>query len=785
MYSLKSLTAKITAVVVVLVAVIALFNTGLVAYFSAVVNGQMTALSDDVRRIIGEKDAFIGDLVSDTTEAQVSLLAAEHDAAVARAKGESLAERRHIAGVHAGISESATTMIRTAMMSGQASTAEDIMDTLAEVPDVLSIGLWRIDGQRAFSDNATITEVNERLGTDFFQPHAREAPEFIDGDRAEALRRAVENTDAGAVLASALTDAQGEVRPVLYSYAVLTNDIGCQSCHGGGDTPRGVLEVAVSRAALIAAEADAQARLSDLEALQAKEMAALRTTADAKAASVRRQSQTYAQEINSRVDGLHDTQSRSTSLQMIVNPLATVIGLALIILVLRWLLSRPIRAMTATMDRLADNDLDVEVPHRDRADEIGEMAAAVQVFKDNALKLKQMAAEQDALHRRNARKVKTEMMALTNALDEEVNGAIAIVQKQAESMRDAAVRMADSVNQAGQRAAAASNASHESATSVDAVAAAAEEMARSIAEISHQVSGASGVAHRAVQEAENTNARIQGLAEAANQIGDVVNLISDIAKQTNLLALNATIEAARAGEAGKGFAVVASEVKTLANQTASATEDIANQVGSMQAATREAVDAIQGIVSVIGEMNEITTAVSAAVEQQTASTGEISQNAQQAARSTQDASDNITEVTGSTDVTGRQAENVRRAADEVSDRIRQMQEALERIMHAGDDAERRDGALVTVNVAVSVDMGAGDTRSCLLHELSRTGVGTLDRSLEAERGHEFSMNLPGLGRFNGSVVARTESSTHIRLDVESQAAELNAFIRERSLNIAA
>ncbi|MBB4266857.1 methyl-accepting chemotaxis protein [Roseospira visakhapatnamensis] len=435
--------------------------------------------------------------------------------------------------------------------------------------------------------------------------------------------------------------------------------------------------------------------------------------------------------------------------------------------------SNPIVAMTTAMGRLAKGDLSVETPGMDRRDEIGAMASAVEVFKENSRKIEALQAEQEAAHRRNARRVQTEMFALTNALDEEVRSAIAIVQQQTEAMHDASVEMTDAIDHTEQGAGAASAASQESSASVDAVAAAAEEMSSSIGEISRQVSGASDIAHRAARQAEGTNTRIQGLAEAADKIGVVVNLISDIAKQTNLLALNATIEAARAGEAGKGFAVVANEVKTLATQTAKATDDIAEQIGGMQAATREAVEAIQGIVTVIGEINEITTGVSAAVEEQTAATREISQNAQQAAHSTQEASDNIAAVSGRAETTGRHASDVRQSAEEVRERVQHMQDALERIIRAGSAADREANALRTLNLAVTVDLGDGQRRACLLQDVAASGVGTLDRSLTADRGQTFGIDIPGIGHLSGVVVAQTAASTHIRLDMSE--AEVRAF----------
>ncbi|WP_299443424.1 methyl-accepting chemotaxis protein [uncultured Rhodospira sp.] len=440
-------------------------------------------------------------------------------------------------------------------------------------------------------------------------------------------------------------------------------------------------------------------------------------------------------------------------------------------------ITRPLAQLTNTMSDLAKGNLEVTVTDTGRRDEIGQMADAVQVFKDNAKEVERLNSERAALARRNERRVKGEMLALTNALDEEVRSAMSIVMQQADAMHKAAVDMAHAVTDTEQGAGAAASASREASSSVDAVAAAAEQMASSIAEIGKQVTNAASVAHRAVEEAETTNQRIAGLAGAANQIGEVVNLISDIAKQTNLLALNATIEAARAGEAGKGFAVVANEVKTLANQTANATEQIASQIGGMQTATGEAVEAIKGITTVVGQLNEITTAISTAVEEQSAATNEISQNAQHAAHSTQDSSGNIDRVSQSSGETGHHAREVKDSAEEVRTHIRHMQTALEQIVRSTTDEDRENNMLRTVNVAVSLDFGGGRTTSCLLNDIALSGAATLDQSVKAERGQEFTVTLPDVGTLNGAVIARTDVSTHVRLDLsEEQGAALRQFV---------
>ena len=617
---MRSLTAKITAVVVVLVVIVAIVNVGLVYYYSTVVQSGTRAFASDVNGIIAEKDAFIAGVVETAVETEVARQEAEHDAAVEKARAEAEAQSRFIAGKHVGIASSATTMIRGAMLSGEATAAEDIMWQLSEDPDVLAINLWRPNGTQAFTDNKTIREVNERLGTSYFERRSSEDPQEIPRARRAGLVESLSNFETGATIEGTVDDDEGTAVPVTYSYSVLTNDVECQSCHGTSDVPRGVLEVAVSRQALIDAAEAAAESLARLEDAQAEELAAVEKAAAERREEVLEATEAYGRRIEARVGDLNAVQAQSTSVQAIVNPVAALVVLALIVILLQGLLSRPLRAMTGAMDRLSHDDLTVEVPGRARKDEIGEMADAVQVFKDNAVKLKEMAAEADAEHRRNARRVKAEMFGLTNALDAEVRGAISLVSGQADAMLDAALRTAEAVQQTDARSDAAASASRDAAGNVDAVAAAAEEMASSISEISRQLSASSATAQRAVDQAQATNERIEGLARAADQIGEVVKLITDIAEQTNLLALNATIEAARAGDAGKGFAVVANEVKSLANQTAKATEDIASQIGDIQAATRDAVEAIKGIASVIGEINETSTAVSAAVEQQTAAT---------------------------------------------------------------------------------------------------------------------------------------------------------------------
>ncbi|MGH6718640.1 MAG: methyl-accepting chemotaxis protein [Alphaproteobacteria bacterium] len=244
-------------------------------------------------------------------------------------------------------------------------------------------------------------------------------------------------------------------------------------------------------------------------------------------------------------------------------------------------------------------------------------------------------------------------------------------------LQSSAQSMSATAEETNRQAGAVAAASEEATTNVQTVASASEELAASISEIGRQVAQSASIASMAVDEAKRTDATVQGLSEAAQKIGEVVSLISDIASQTNLLALNATIEAARAGEAGKGFAVVASEVKSLANQTAKATEEIAAQIGAIQGSTKEAVSAIQSIGKTIGEINSIASSISAAVEEQGAATREIARNVQEASQGTTEVSKNISGVTQAAGETGSAAAQVLSAADELSPQSEKLKAEVE------------------------------------------------------------------------------------------------------------
>lgn len=343
-------------------------------------------------------------------------------------------------------------------------------------------------------------------------------------------------------------------------------------------------------------------------------------------------------------------------------------------------ISRPILAITGAMRDLAGGNLDVDLPADQRKDEVGEMARAVAVFKDNAIRINHLQADQEAAQAQSEREKRRAFAALADSFEASVRGVVESLSAAATEMQATAQSMSGIVEQSRQQTLAVSTASEHASDNVQTVAAAAEELSSSMTEIGRRLEHASTVVGKAADDGQQSTTRMQSLAAAASKIGEVVSLINEIASQTNLLALNATIEAARAGESGKGFAVVASEVKTLATQTAKATEEIRAQIAAVQAETTGAVESIRSICSTIQQVDEISSAIASAVGQQGSATQEIARNVQQAAERTGDVSRNISGVTSGIAATGTAAQEVLSSAAQLAKQSSTLRSEVDRFL---------------------------------------------------------------------------------------------------------
>jgi len=344
-------------------------------------------------------------------------------------------------------------------------------------------------------------------------------------------------------------------------------------------------------------------------------------------------------------------------------------------------ISRPMVAMCTAMRELAGGNFDVVLPGLGRKDEVGEMAGAVEEFKMQAIvKAERDAAAQDAQNRASSAARRTELIRFADDFEAAVGAIVSNVSASAVQLEQAAGTLTRTAETTQSLSSQVAGASEQASSNMQSVAAATEELSTSVDEIGRRVHESSRIAEAAVLQAQQTDGRIGKLSRAAQQIGDVVKLITAIAEQTNLLALNATIEAARAGEAGRGFAVVASEVKSLASQTAKATDEISSHILGMQGATQESVAAIKEIGGTIAQISNIASTIASAVEQQSSATQEIARSVQNVAQGTQEAAANIMQVNRGATETGSASEEVLNSAKTLSTESTRLREELDRFM---------------------------------------------------------------------------------------------------------
>jgi len=452
------------------------------------------------------------------------------------------------------------------------------------------------------------------------------------------------------------------------------------------------------------------------------------------------------------------TEDLEASFHAIVWKLSSVAAAILFVsLLVAWVINRDIVGslgrLNAVMGRLSRGDLEAAIPGTDRRDEVGSMANALLVFKQELKKAEELRAEQEA-ERARAQAARVEsMVAMAETIEAEARNAMTEVGERTTAMAQAASSMSGSASRTGVSAESAAAAAAQALANAQMVASAAEELSTSIREIGSQVNQSAQVVSRAVAAGRATRETIEALNEQVSSIGRVTDMIGDIAAKTNLLALNATIEAARAGEAGKGFAVVASEVKQLATQTARSTDEISRHIAEVRHATTASVAAVDRIENTISEVNAIAGSIAAAVEQQSAATGEIARNITETATAANLMAGRTTEVSGEAAKTGEDAALVLQNSNALHETIGGLQRALLRVVRtSSSDVDRRQGRRRPCHVEAAIIHG-GVSDAAILHDLSEHGCRAVSEA-HCEVGQDIEIALQG-NRLRGCVVARS------------------------------